>query len=204
MDLNQLGTSDTGRQFWFRCLCNRHKRKLTVQAVEKRRKALACKVCSCGDRGSSYEVKAYEELAAMGFNDTVTECKVLMEKYGAVDVYLPAYNLLIQIDGEQHYKGRAFTEEAQHQVLRDRRFLFAALSKGFNVIRVAYKDICSLGMLVKLMLSRVAQSRAALGLLSLHSRAVMGVATDGAGFVQGKRMGDLPSMFRRLACWWCR
>lgn len=157
-----------------------------MQAVEKRKKALACKVCCCGDRGSSYEVKAYEELAAMGFTEVVTECKVLMEKYGAVDVYLPAENLLIQIDGEQHYRGGAPTEEVEQQVSRDMRFLSAALNKGFNVMRVAYKDIGEMHLLVELMLTRMAQSRAAHGLLSPHSRAMMGVATDGAGFIKGK------------------
>jgi very-short-patch-repair endonuclease len=158
-------------------------RKLTVQAVVKNANALVCKVCLWGDRPSSHEARAYAEIDKMGMGSMVTECKVLMEKYGAADIFLPAWNLLLQFDGEQHYRGKPGTEECAHQVARDRRFVAAAAAKGFNLIRVAHQEVAELQQLVGLMLARMDQCPGPHTLLSYHSMMVMGFPTDAEGFV---------------------
>lgn len=116
-----------------------------------------------------------------------------MGRYGAVDIYLPELHLLIQIDGEQHYRNAEHSEDVKQQIARDRRFLFGALHKGFSVLRVAARDLDNFADLVDLILDKAAGHSGPHALLSLHSSIAMGLPTDMCGFVKGKH-SNLPCM----------
>ena len=65
----------------------------------------------------------------MALGEVVVECKVLMEKYDAADVYIRSHHMLSRIGGEQHYRNGAQSEDVKQHVSRDKRFLAAASSR---------------------------------------------------------------------------
>ena len=67
-----------------------------------------CRVCkvfsdpAVGKCPSKYERTAYTVVAMLDV-EWVIEAKVLRENFGAVDIWIPKYCLLIMVDGEGHF-----------------------------------------------------------------------------------------------------
>lgn len=110
----------------------------SVQAVVKNAHALDCRVCSPEAKCSSHERVAYEVVEGMRVGELVVECKLLRSKHGAVDVFLPHYNLLVMVDGEGHLDESHHSTHIAQQAEIDGRFNQAAAAAGFNLLRVSY------------------------------------------------------------------
>lgn len=64
----------------------------------------------------------------------VVECRALPGWPGCVDVFVPAFKLIIQIDGEHH------DNDAHGQQAKDIRFLQVASRQGFHALRLSHVD----------------------------------------------------------------
>jgi very-short-patch-repair endonuclease len=64
----------------------------------------------------------------------VVEVKVLRGRYGKADIYIPAIDLIIQVDGEHH--------DSAHQQFIDAKFNTEAVRQHRRVLRLCYKDVC--------------------------------------------------------------
>ena len=83
-------------------------------------------------------------IESMRVGELVVECKLLRSKYGAVDVFLPQYNLLVMVDGEGHLDESHHSTHIAQQSGIDARFNQAAAAAGFNLLRVSYCSIPNL------------------------------------------------------------
>lgn len=63
----------------------------------------------------------------------VVECRLVKGWYGAVDLFVPGLNLIIQVDGQHH-------DECEQQD-KDMAFMCMAVQQAFNVFRIHYSDI---------------------------------------------------------------
>ena len=101
--------------------------KSIVQNWQKGTKSsLDCRVCkvfrdsTVGKCPSKYERTAYTVVAMLDV-EWVIEAKVLGENFGAVDIYIPKYCLLIMVDGEGHID-KMYNLPSLAQEERDDRF----------------------------------------------------------------------------------
>ena len=69
----------------------------------------------------------------------IIEAKVLRENFGAVDIWIPKYCLLIMVDGEGHFN-KMYNLPSLAQEQRDDRFHAEACRLGFHVLRLHHVD----------------------------------------------------------------
>jgi hypothetical protein len=60
------------------------------------------------------------------------DVKVLRSRFGAADIYVPALDLVIQVDGEHH--------DTTHQQSVDMRFNVECMKQGRNLLRLHHRD----------------------------------------------------------------
>lgn len=65
---------------------------------------------------------------------------VLSVLEGPFDLWLHPYKLVVEVDGEHHFKGAMYGRESNRQQLRDRRKEQAACKEGYHVVRLHYLD----------------------------------------------------------------
>lgn len=103
---------------------------------------------SCGCLNSKGEAKILSLLQKMSLNvetqKTFKNCFSVEGQYYKFDFYLPEYNLLIEYDGEQHFKAREkgyFTEDTL-QIIQQRDAYKNQWCKNNNIplIRISYID----------------------------------------------------------------
>lgn len=121
--------------------CGKCPKLITVEAVARNKDTLHCGYHAGGSQSSTWEAAAFRHLTHMGTALVAHECKVLKGRYGAADFYLPEYQLIIQIDGEGHFHGHHRTSATQ-QNIRDISFNQAAVAAWYNLLRVAFCDMC--------------------------------------------------------------
>jgi hypothetical protein len=129
--------------------CGKHKVWRALDSVNRNAAALRCKVCGQTKRvASRWEQDCYALLAHMGWQFTV-EAVVLSGKHGEgawqskspVDVWVyDPVDLLISVDGEQHFTSSRDGFGKGVQALRDERFNQAALAQGWASVRLHYSD----------------------------------------------------------------
>jgi very-short-patch-repair endonuclease len=91
-------------------------------------------------------------------NNFMTEVKVLSGKFGAVDLMVTCTSgmqVVVLVDGRHHFVGGRKERCAEEQSDADARFNTAALSAGFSVIRLHYKDIWEVEYLLRTYLSKI-------------------------------------------------
>ena len=65
------------------------------------------------------------------------------------DFYIPIFNLIIEFDGEQHYKVK-WSEKEFHRTLRNDKIKNEyCKEKGINLLRISYQDINKIDMILK-------------------------------------------------------
>lgn len=115
---------------------------------------LHCYMCNCrrvqGPRRgpSQHELKLYEKLARCPtfYSQFRPECKLLLEHFGAVDVFLPECGVAIMVDGEHHFPNKQghHTRGTQEQMVSDLCFDAKVLAGGGRgirgLVRLHYKD----------------------------------------------------------------
>lgn len=103
----------------------------------------------CGQKGrkpSEHELDAYAVLDRVcGQTLWVAEVRILKRFGGAVDIFIPVYNLIVQIDGEQHFAGKFHSCTAAEQAINDDKMNKRAWEQGFKVLRVHHHDSRSFG-----------------------------------------------------------
>jgi hypothetical protein len=154
-----LRVTDPEQYFW-QLKCKVHVQLCTVQAVVKQLANHACLRCDRCNRSlhqthrSKFEEYAWaqlhytlEQAAVKQFMSQripslhgrylgyVVEAKVLRKHFGAADIYIPALDLIIQVDGQHH--------ESPLQMSRDARFDAEAHFQGRALLRLHYLDECA-------------------------------------------------------------
>jgi hypothetical protein len=76
----------------------------------------------------------------------VVECRVLPGWPGCVDIYVPAFRLIIQVDGGYH------DSDVHGQQSKDIRFLKLASKQGFHALRLSHVDYKSFQVEIDTML----------------------------------------------------
>lgn len=150
-ELPEFAVKSDSQQYFFLQDCYKHLRFCTVQCVADCLDEfgyLPCRRCNKMHR-SSYEQYVWQLLhGILGRKDVVmfmsshqtcmiggdlgfvVEAKVLKGKYGAVDNYIPALNLIVQVDGQHHDQA----EQAHKDHAADKR----AEQLGYRVLRLCY------------------------------------------------------------------
>ena len=145
------------RQYYWKLGCNLHVKLCTVQAATKQVVQHGCLPCDrCNItlhpmRRSQYEAYSWAQLEhtletpmVMQFMSQagstlhgkhlgyVVEAKVLRGRFGAADMYVPALDLIIQVDGQHH--------ELPAQLSVDARFDCEAHRQNKALLRLCYHD----------------------------------------------------------------
>jgi hypothetical protein len=154
-----LRVSDPEQYFW-RLECNVHVKLCSAEAVVKQmteHECLSCDRCNKSVHSahrSKYEAYAWDLLECtldqatvcefmyegsdslygkcLGF---VVEAKVLRKRFGAADIYIPALDLIIQVDGQHH--------DSPTQMGKDARFDAEAHGQGRALLRLHHLDECA-------------------------------------------------------------
>jgi very-short-patch-repair endonuclease len=147
------------KQYYWKLQCRLHVKLCTIEAVGKQiseHDSLGCDRCQPlwhPSQRSNFESYAWRLLEhtleqpsvkrcmqgrmpdmtgqLMGF---VVEAKVLCGKYGASDIYIPALNMIIQVDGQHH------SSKYPKQLSRDARFDGEAHNQGRALLRLNHVD----------------------------------------------------------------
>lgn len=134
--------------------CGQHYAYLTVRTIEDDGRALTCLRCQPLDgKPSQHERTAYEYIEALQkcheYNNILWVCEARIVKNKApVDVYFVQEKLVLQIDGEAHFKGKLYNTLATAQARIDARFDDACWNQGFKLVRVHFKDLHTLDSLL--------------------------------------------------------
>lgn len=146
-DINGVELSTVARtsseQYIFKLSCGHLQYKTMLHA---NRAALRCRICEGG--GSEREGRLYELLSKIGLTFLV-EVKLVRTERGKLwngpqDVYVCDFDLIIQLDGEQHYTllggdGMYSTTSAQ-QAQADRTFDALCWDQGHRLLRLHWAD----------------------------------------------------------------
>lgn len=94
------------------------------------------------------EVAGYlsELFGRQGF---IYQAKVVDRHNAPIDFYVPDINLLIQVDGEQHFDIKYKNTTVKHQQQLDLKCDTRAIEMGFNLLRLHFKDIESTDYLLQ-------------------------------------------------------
>lgn len=139
-------------KFVFRFPTCSHSTFCTISAFEK--KVLAgnqCKLCGkfARSKGELRLRQAVEEVF-VGHTFTV-EDRVVQSFKGAVDLFIPAYSLIVQFDGPHHFEGKYHNTTAASQKVIDKRLNCKAFGLGFRVFRVHHLDGDELKKMIELL-----------------------------------------------------
>jgi very-short-patch-repair endonuclease len=139
---------------WHCIDCQHHKKVISPHALHKHpfyyKKGLSCRICNHAKQRkqpSEDEVLLYGMLSHMPIIQTWrVEERVLMVTWGAADVYMPDYNAVIMVDGQQHFPGDSSGDmhgnTAAQQHLRDLVWNVIAHAHGISVLRLHYQNAC--------------------------------------------------------------
>lgn len=142
------------------CKHQTHRKVMQVEALfmsEERHEwgatCLCCPACSPmieGVRGSSWYEKACYSMV-WGFDSSLVmwfEAKLLKGSYGALDVYLPAYQLGVMVDGKHHdprmhdgHHDHESTEQWRVDRMFDAAVMRGASSMVRGLVRLHYRDV---------------------------------------------------------------
>lgn len=161
---HHLGRSSL-QQVWLHYNCNIHRRLMTVKAASQNGKSLLCKMCG-HKPASEWEQQAYHHLQNMDVGEIVHESKLLRGKYGAADIYLPKYHLIIMIDGEGHNCTDHHNKHVAEQVERDKRFNAAVANTNYHLLRVAWQDMRKFRHLVAHVVTKISAGKGQVIVLS--------------------------------------
>lgn len=124
---------------WFNCpLCNlEFKKKINLVTTRNS----WCPDCSSTHLES--QMKLVLRKLNIEYEDEKT-FKLSKREWLRYDFYLPQYNLLIEMDGIQHFKYTRFfhknKEKFRKDILRDIKKNYYALSNNFKILRISYLD----------------------------------------------------------------
>lgn len=146
------------QQYYWQLHCKKHVQLCTTEAAARQFAANGCLGCDRCDvalhpaRRSQFEKYTWEQLQqVLGQSDVqqsmaslmpdlqgidmgyVVEAKVLRGKLGAADVYIPALDMIIQVDGQHHDK--------LEQLVKDARFDAMAHEQKRALLRLHYDDM---------------------------------------------------------------
>lgn len=79
----------------------------------------------------------------------IYQAKVVDRHNAPIDFYVPDINLLIQVDGEQHFDIKYKNTTVKHQQQLDLKCDTRAIEMGFNLLRLHFKDIESTDYLLQ-------------------------------------------------------
>ena len=146
--LEEVERADERQCFFYR-ICKVH---LTYQSpksvLDNPKTSLDCRICgvhlNCerGRKPSQYEIAAYQAMLSIGVEteNWLVEVRVLKKTYSAADIWIRSANLLVMVDGEGHFDYDVHDTPVLCQRPIDESFNRAALSLGFNVLRLQFKD----------------------------------------------------------------
>jgi very-short-patch-repair endonuclease len=161
-DLSQLpGTDRKQRFFLTTCKLDLWPQHVTLRSIESvyrnPDRNLRCKICEYSytanvpfperATASSYERAAYYTLKLMKLWFLV-EVKLVRRgrdtnsalREGPQDIWVPSLDLIIQVDGEQHFKGRVFDNGYTESHERDEEFNIMCFEQGFRLLRLHHRD----------------------------------------------------------------
>jgi len=126
------------RVYW--CTCKKHTHTITTHAlVGTHPTGYACKICAqVADSRPEHVVRAALERTGTAFE---VFTKVLCGKFGAVDFWLPSYNLIIQVDGPGHIEEGCKSVSLDKQVDIDRRFGDESMRQCRRLLRLHHRDV---------------------------------------------------------------
>ena len=112
--------------------------------------SMNCKVCGKYNTmldldktrtASQYEETAYMVMRRTAFaqEDWIADARVLLGNGSSVDIWIPALDLCVMVDGEGHFFDQ-FGKPVFRQEETDDDFNYDAVGKGFSVLRLHYKD----------------------------------------------------------------
>lgn len=148
-------------QAYFQRRCGKHVLYQTVKHLvanlRDRQTALDCKICDhdqphlCRIQPSSVERVAHVIVADLFKpHEFVLDAMLFRPdgnvKFSQVDIWIIVLDLLIMVDGEQHFKDSLFTEGnsgtgARTGAEKDSQFNTVAVAKGYTVLRLHYNDV---------------------------------------------------------------
>lgn len=135
---NVTNTSEQQLIFWR--ACRKHVGLICPHMLRQRwAEGWRCDYCG-GAAASMHEGMVRADLRALGLA-SMEQVKVLRGAYGAVDFYVPAYDLIIQVDGPGHVEEgcKSVSLEAQQEI--DGRFNAEARRQGRRLLRLHFKDV---------------------------------------------------------------
>lgn len=127
------------------CLCNECGEKFDSTPAQLLR-GQGCPICNNTSKGE-IRIKSFLELSNIPFvmHYSFDELRGLGGKPLSYDFYLPDYNVLIEYQGQQHYKpisvfggDEAFSIQIEH----DKRKFEYAQNNDYQLIVIGYKDFC--------------------------------------------------------------
>lgn len=135
--------------FWCNCGKLHHcgKRHLTykqIKTVQASHVTLNCELCSPTRKLSSHEVMLRDHLVEANQRTGMSymvEVRVLQGRYGPVDVYFHTEDLVVQMDGEQHFKHncpQSYTYKDVQPV--DSRFNDECIRQKRCLLRIHFED----------------------------------------------------------------
>ena len=142
-------------QYFFQldCLCHftyRTPKNITHLRKDPEKTGLECRICHYlkgelqGRPVSKHEAYAWAILHSLLKCRILVEIKVLGEKYGAADIWLPIsprglrIDLVLMIDGEHHFKTK--WDEIEHQMAVDKAFDDECWRQEHRLVRLCSDD----------------------------------------------------------------
>lgn len=174
-ELNKLHSSHPGQCYFLR-LCRVHMAKMAPKSLIHNFKALKsssldCKPCKIFNLArsteppcppSSYETAAYHAVSVLPEHfgirpeDMLVDYKMPSLRGSSIDIFLPAVNLCIMIDGEGHFRDHRESTVLDQQAIDD-RFNRNAIKKRTKVLRLHHKDSGIYNHIVKVAVQRCFQ-----------------------------------------------
>ena len=126
------------RVYW--CKCWRHTSlRTTKNLVSRHSEGIECKICAKA-ADSHVELIARGALQQAGVSFQVY-VKPLGHKFGPVDIYIPAANFIVAVDGPGHMEEDCRSVPLHVQQAIDKRFDDESMRQGFYLLRMHYRDV---------------------------------------------------------------
>lgn len=131
------------QQFYFMALCGRHTRLVQPASAAKALKqqgGLRCPICQPTEGQVSRFVPAVQAAVQNSGCEWQAEVYCLSGHSSPADIWLPAQQLAIQVDGPQHTDVSMFDTPAEEQQQIDGRFDNGIIRAGLRALRIHWKD----------------------------------------------------------------
>lgn len=146
--LTFIGVATEGLLLDWMLDCGRHRRRCTPHGMAPAH-SLVCRYCARPSTlvcmklkpPSHHERSAHQLLAILGLGAALRPETRLPGWPGALDFFLPAPRLAIQVDGEGHFTKRMFGEPTAAQRATDLRMAAWAWQQGLALLRVHHADV---------------------------------------------------------------